>query len=66
MGKEVKKVCMIEVIDLEWRLNEILKSILGISSATVLTFHMKRVLGEEPLNVLLENPRAYYDGLKSF
>ena len=45
-------------------LQNILESILGSSGRIALEYHLSRILGEEPLQVFIENPRRFYEALR--
>lgn len=42
------------------------RSLLGESGSRVLEAYMKRVLGADPYDILYDDPKAFYDGLRSF
>jgi len=44
-------------------LREIFNSILGENGVMVLTFHLRRYVGEDPLKSLIEYPHEFYRGL---
>jgi len=45
---------------------ESVKKVLGEDGSRALEFHMKRVLKKDPYDILCEDPRRFYEGLRPF